>query len=123
MRFARMVLPAILATGALAAGCRTVSGDLSTRGSQRPPQSAVAEAGSTLVAAPLPLAQCSAEGAEAAEPHAPPGGERAAQVIPLLNLAEALRTAETRQPQLVVATAAVDAARGRYRQAQVYPNP
>src|SRR5262249_44343327 len=123
MRFARTVLSATIATVALAAGCQTVGADLPTRWSQRPPQPAGADPGVPPAAAPLSLVQCSAEAAEVAEPHAPPGTECAAQVIPLLSLDEALRTAETRQPQLVVAAAAIDAARGRYRQAQVYPNP
>ncbi|MBI3463890.1 MAG: TolC family protein, partial [Planctomycetes bacterium] len=34
-----------------------------------------------------------------------------------------MRIAESRQPQLVAAAAAIDAARGRYRQARTYPNP
>lgn len=119
MRFARTVLSTNLATVALAAGCQTIDGDLPTRRSQ-PPQPATAEVSGTPAAAPPSLVQCSAKEPEQA---ARPATECVAQVIPLMTLDEALRTAETRQPQLVVAAAAVDAARGRYRQAQVYPNP
>lgn len=52
-----------------------------------------------------------------------PGSAVGRETIPVLTLDEALRTAESRQPQLVAAAAAVDAARGRYRQAGTYPNP
>ena len=40
-----------------------------------------------------------------------------------LTLDQSLRIAETTQPQLAAASAAIDAARGRYRQAGTYPNP
>lgn len=60
---------------------------------------------------------------EAAEPL--PSADVAPQPARLdhLTLDEALRIAEARQPQLLAALAAIDAAAGRYRQARTYPNP
>jgi cobalt-zinc-cadmium efflux system outer membrane protein len=53
----------------------------------------------------------------------PAAPSNAPQTFAQLTLDEAVRIAETKQPQLVAAAAAIDAARGRYRQARTYPNP
>src|SRR5262249_43983966 len=54
---------------------------------------------------------------------APQGTGWGAKVTAWLPVAGPRRPAKPRQPQLVVAAATIDAARGRYRQAQAYPNP
>ena len=139
MRWTRMVVTATLALAAVStSGGRSDAGDLLDRLFRKRPKEATSHPAArssnptapalgsppplaaNVVIPPLTPVQYEAE-IVARSPSAQSGSET--QPIGVLTLAEALRIAEARQPQLVAAAAAIDAAAGRYRQARTYPNP